>query len=304
MANKYEIDEQSDLADLAKQMEAVAARQDQPNTAREAAPVHEIATEAPPTARAPVHAPVSRRTLLFAALGALFLIIAVSAVFGVKLRKGSGKRAIPDIVGQTADDGTTTLEKRGFTVQVEYDHSSEQAAGTVIALVPAANTKVRPGSEILMRVAGKAPTQRPVTSTEKPGPEKPQPTASTDPIKTPAETKVEPHTVKVEVGHHEGEAPNVDPKSDTEVSVGEHPTLEEHHHLPATETVEESDIIMPDYVGRMGPDAARELFNQGLTYEFQHSLNTNLRVNTVIATDPPAGSRLQAGSKVILILAK
>lgn len=65
---------------------------------------------------------------------------------------------VPDVVGETEADGTSTLEGAGFVVAVESAHSDSVALGSIISQQPAGGAFTAPGSTVTITVSlGPAP---------------------------------------------------------------------------------------------------------------------------------------------------
>lgn len=66
--------------------------------------------------------------------------------------------SVPDVVGQTQEDGALALESAGFVVAVQTAHSSAVPAGTIISQQPAAGAEIPAGSTVTITVSlGDAP---------------------------------------------------------------------------------------------------------------------------------------------------
>jgi len=69
---------------------------------------------------------------------------------------GPGKVSVPNVEGQQQAAAETQLQNAGFTVTVQQDTTSTQAAGTVVNQNPVGGTMVDPGSKITIFVSGAA----------------------------------------------------------------------------------------------------------------------------------------------------
>jgi eukaryotic-like serine/threonine-protein kinase len=69
---------------------------------------------------------------------------------------GPGKVSVPNVEGQQQSAAETALQNAGFTVSVQQDTTSTQAAGTVVNQNPVGGTMVDPGSKITIFVSGAA----------------------------------------------------------------------------------------------------------------------------------------------------
>ncbi|MHB0938530.1 MAG: PASTA domain-containing protein [Armatimonadota bacterium] len=152
---KYVINEKSDLHSLAKQVEEIAQRQETAEPV-EAVAVHEVVPEETAFQPARARKTARQRPLLIGLVTAVAAVIVAGAAFmGFKALFTPRQRAIPDVVNARVDKALNMLESNGFSAKVEYDSASKKPSGTVVAQVPAANTKSRLGSAVTLRVAGK-----------------------------------------------------------------------------------------------------------------------------------------------------
>jgi hypothetical protein len=60
---------------------------------------------------------------------------------------------VPDVVGQSQEEGTSALEGEGFVVAVETAHSSTVPAGQIISQSPAAGLEISSGSTVTITVS-------------------------------------------------------------------------------------------------------------------------------------------------------
>jgi beta-lactam-binding protein with PASTA domain/predicted Ser/Thr protein kinase len=74
------------------------------------------------------------------------------------LSKGTQAVAIPNVVGQSRDSATSTLQSAGFEVDVTKQQSSDTTPGDVLSQNPTAGTSAGKGSTVTITVA-KAPPQ-------------------------------------------------------------------------------------------------------------------------------------------------
>lgn|GEM_PF-2214991 len=122
----------------------------------------------------------------------------------------------------------------------------------------------------------------------------------------------------VEAGAREADKPEgtvveIDPKAGVEIQAGalvriRINTLLDKKAAPESKepeaAPEASRIILRDYTGRPGDEAASDLYSRGLSPEWRYEISTSYIPGTVIVTDPPAGSRIPPGSKVFMVLAQ
>jgi eukaryotic-like serine/threonine-protein kinase len=67
---------------------------------------------------------------------------------------GPGNVTVPNVQGKPEVAAETTLQNAGFTVVVQQDTTSTEAAGTVVSQSPAGNSQVAPGSKVTIYVSG------------------------------------------------------------------------------------------------------------------------------------------------------
>ncbi|MDO4888526.1 MAG: Stk1 family PASTA domain-containing Ser/Thr kinase [Actinomycetaceae bacterium] len=106
----------------------------------------------------------------------------------VDVAVSSGKVTVPDVVGYSESDATSTLESRGFSVSVATSESTEPA-GTVISQDPGGSTSARSGATVTITVSsgngsdGGDSTDQPTNQqTDQPNN---QPTAPAEPTQDP-----------------------------------------------------------------------------------------------------------------------
>jgi beta-lactam-binding protein with PASTA domain len=85
--------------------------------------------------------------------------VAPGSAVNIDVSTGPDAAAIPNVVGQTQADATTTLQKAGFTVgTIQQVDDGGQAQGKVVSTDPAATTVTSFSSPVTLRVAtGKVP---------------------------------------------------------------------------------------------------------------------------------------------------
>ncbi|MHB9026704.1 MAG: PASTA domain-containing protein [Armatimonadota bacterium] len=151
MRKKIELNESSNLADLAKQLGQVSVKGDYAlpkQSARE-----------------------KRKQLLFVA-GGVVAIAAVFTLLGIFFnpfrRPEAASKVVPNVVGMkegTAREAIATLKLR---VVAEYDPQSVKAPGTVVATHPAAGQKVAIGGDVVLKIAGNNPLKKSSTGAQTP----------------------------------------------------------------------------------------------------------------------------------------
>jgi serine/threonine-protein kinase len=70
----------------------------------------------------------------------------------LNVSKGPQQTGLPNVVGQSFDDGAATLREAGFT-PVRRDVEASEPAGTVIGMSPGAGTLAPPGTRVTLDVS-------------------------------------------------------------------------------------------------------------------------------------------------------
>src|SRR5664280_1059378 len=107
--------------------------------------------------------PTSNRTRTYAIILAILLALLVVAGFFL-LRNlgylgGSASFNLPSVAGKTVQQATTKLEADGLVVRTT-DQISPQKVGTVLSTDPAANSLVKKGDTVMLKVAVGAPVSK------------------------------------------------------------------------------------------------------------------------------------------------
>jgi serine/threonine-protein kinase len=83
--------------------------------------------------------------------------VAANSMVVLYVSSGPGNVQVPAVVGQTAQNATTTLENLGFRVKTVPDNNSTATPGTVTNENPPALSMVPPNSQVTLTVAGGVP---------------------------------------------------------------------------------------------------------------------------------------------------
>src|SRR5690606_2939665 len=75
----------------------------------------------------------------------------------VNIAVSNGQVSIPDVVGQSRAQATSTLQNAGFQVQVVEQQDGSVSPGTVLAQAPVGGNKGRKGSTVTITVATAPP---------------------------------------------------------------------------------------------------------------------------------------------------
>lgn len=321
MAKKYELKEEAaDIEALARQMQGIAE-------GKKRRQIAEQASRLPKWIQNPL-----TRGVFFGALMAIALMGAGIFAFPNLRQIIAPKTTVPNLIGQSSAGAKSILEKQGLRVKIESAPANAKAApGTVIAMKPTPGMRVAAASDVItLTIAIKVPHTEKGPATGK-DPEKiDPPKLAPDPNKAPEEVKhlplpdvesvvdakaisvLEAKGFKVTTTAKQDPAqPNhivlsSDPKPDTLVEPG----ITVHlvvNNLPASTQPEQTNgnlIPLVDYAGRNGRTVITDLANLGFNVTYAVEASRLQASGNVIRTDPLAGSHLQKGSEVKVIIAQ
>jgi eukaryotic-like serine/threonine-protein kinase len=223
--------------------------------------------------------------------------------------KGGKPVTVPDVVGTTSSEATTTLQNAGLKVNV-VAVPSDQPSGTVVAQNPAAGKQAQAGGTVRLNVA-KAPGQ---TTT--------QPAATTPPPGTTTEAPATaPATVPDAVGQELADAATAFADESLKVGVRYVPSNEPQGRViaqaqPAGTVIKRGDTVqinvsigaepaaaagVPNVAGRRLDEARQALEQAGFETLALDLGGGELRNSSVIGSQTPAGgASIPGGSLVIL----
>ena len=89
----------------------------------------------------------NNRKMMWVAIAAVVALLALGAFFAIRLASGSSgpKVTVPNVVGMTTDQATTTLAAAGLELGHESTQISDQAPNTVIQQDPVAGSQLQQG---------------------------------------------------------------------------------------------------------------------------------------------------------------
>ncbi|MCO8126093.1 Stk1 family PASTA domain-containing Ser/Thr kinase [Acidimicrobiia bacterium EGI L10123] len=226
--------------------------------------------------------------LLAVMAGVLFLLAQTLGVFDSGDDEPVTLVAVPNVVGQTEDEARATLEAEGFTVSTEFEENPDFEDGEVSAQDPEAGTEAESGSEVTLTVSS-------------------------------GEQRVEIPDV---VGLSEADARSVlgdegfrdirpelvfDPEVEAGEVVAQNPEAGEEAPLSATITLQisqgaEERAVPDDLAGRTAAEAEGILVQQGFEVAQALENSTSVPEGTVIRTNPGAGTVLEVGETVTLVV--
>jgi len=238
--------------------------------------------------------------------------------------KGSKPVTIPDVVGTTSSQATTTLRDAGLQVNV-VGVPSNQPSGTVVAQNPVAGNEVKSGSTVRLNVAqaaGETTTQP--SGTTAPPPATTEPPATTAPSETTAPpattTSPEPATVPDVAGTELADATRAFAEQGLKLAVAYVPSNDAQGRVVAQaqpagterrrgDTVQVNvsigaqpgaEAAVPNVVGQRQDRGRRALEDAGFEV-LAINLQGGVRNESVIESQSPAGrASVPGGSLVIL----
>lgn len=201
---------------------------------------------------------------------------------------------VPNVVGKTRDDATSTLTKAGFTAKVYEQYSSSVAAGIVISQFPAANAQALAGSQVAIEVSkGKAPSTP--TNVSVPNVVGKTQSDATTALKN-AGLGVETYnefSSSVAKGSVIGQLP----KAGEKVAPGTVVAIAISEGKPPT------TITVPNLIGKSLDDATKQITDLGLKPVVVPDPKSDKPLNTVIAQSPEVGSTVPPSSQVVIQIA-
>ncbi len=188
---------------------------------------------------------------------------------------------IPNVDGMTKVDATAALEEKGFSVRA-MDVRSDDTEGLVLMSDPEAGSRAEAGSEIVIHVAVARTIPEVVGKQQN------------EALSALAHVGYDQVTVKTEKSNEaEGTVISVSPDVGTKAKAG----------TPITLTVA-VPYTVPDVIGSTFDDAKAALETEGYVVEVSRVYTENTQENTVISTDPVAGTKLKSGETITVYVAK
>jgi serine/threonine-protein kinase len=199
---------------------------------------------------------------------------------------GPGKAGIPGTAGMAEEDAVATLEDAGFDAQVKRVASEEVEAGIVIYSEPSGGTVATRGSAVTLIVSkGPKPATVPVLVGTQRGV---------------AVQQIRARGLVPEVSERENRAPmgeviQQSPSAGTTLSRGETVSI--------VVSKGQRNVAVPDLVGKERPEAVQALRDAGLTPNVEEEETDSVEeLGTVITQFPPAGSEVEPGASVTLVV--
>jgi eukaryotic-like serine/threonine-protein kinase len=194
---------------------------------------------------------------------------------------------VPNVVGQQEDDARTILEELGFVVRTTYEENPQFDDGVVSAQDPAQGTEHEVGGEVTLTVSSGEPR-----------------VAIPDVVTFSEE---DARSVLSDAGFRDIRSePVFDPDVDAGRVASQNPAAGEEAPLSATITLfisqgaEERSV--PDLAGRTAAEAETILRQQGFEVAQALENSTSVPQGSVIRTSPGAGTVLEVGETVTLVV--
>jgi eukaryotic-like serine/threonine-protein kinase len=211
--------------------------------------------------------------LAAAALGAYFLL--------------AGKRVdVPNVVGKTTSQAADSLHQRGLEVSF-VNAVSDRKRGTVISQDPEAGGSAKEGSTVTAKVSA-GPGTAPVPEVEGLSENDAEDALNQAGFKPKIERQYSDTVAK-------GTVISANPPQGEEITKGRTVTL--------TVSKGKQGIAVPQLVGTTRDDAEGQLSDAGLTANVTEK-ESSKEAGTVLSQDPPAGTTVDKGATVNLVVAK
>jgi beta-lactam-binding protein with PASTA domain/tRNA A-37 threonylcarbamoyl transferase component Bud32 len=225
----------------------------------------------------------------------LVVLLVILAIVGVLLARqlgylgGASSFNLPNVVGKTQAEATTTLKGDGLTVSSNPQATTQYAPGTVLKTDPNAGALVKSGNNVTLTVAAapavaKTTVPAGITNTD---------VNTAEGILTQAGLQF---TVKNTPNNaQQGLVLNADPASGTSINKGATVTL--------TVSSGPNTVTVPSVAGLTQSAAGSVMGNRGLSVTgTTNQSSTQYGPGVVIGSDPGAGASVSPGSGVTLIV--
>ncbi|HYD09052.1 MAG TPA: PASTA domain-containing protein, partial [Acidimicrobiales bacterium] len=251
-------------------------------------PATTVGATVPPMAAGPEP---KRSSAVFVVVLVILLLVLAGLIFllartvGIGDDGGADQVAVPDVIGRTQPEALTILEGEGFTVKTETGENDQAEENTVFDQNPDPGAKVDEGSEVVITVASSA---APIEVPNLIGQMDVDADSQLRAIELFAEFEREddpevPAGTVIEQDPAAGET--LPPGSAVRLTVSNGPGTEE----------------VPDVVGMTANEAANVLGRAGFSVTEQTE-ESDREPNTVIRTEPPAGSQHDRSQPVVVVV--
>lgn len=192
-----------------------------------------------------------------------------------------GGRTIPEVVGLSQDQAISSLDERGFSVEIT-EEKSDVAPGTVLTCSPGQGTRAQEGSAVALTVAVARTVPAVVGLTQQ---------EAVDALAAEGLETVE--VTEQKSNEADGAVLSVSPEAGTPVLSSD-----------AIALVVAVPFTVPNTDGMDEKAATEALEAEGYTVKTRWSYNEDVSEGTALYTEPEAGTQLDSGSEVVLYLAK
>ncbi|WP_416181445.1 Stk1 family PASTA domain-containing Ser/Thr kinase [Acidaminococcus timonensis] len=217
----------------------------------------------------------------------LAALVVLSGIIYAILGYTSGDVTVPNVKGKTIVEAEAILtkEKLGYTLTEAYD--AKVTPGVVIKQTPGAHTRVKAGRKITL-VVSKGPEPGVVPDLKK------KKLNDATLMLEKAKLKVGTVTVKYEAGAPKGTVISQSIASGSKVSEGTSVDL--------VVNISDNQTVVPSLAGMSLSEAQSALQSAGLSVGSVSATSSDSAKNTVLSSDPGAGSVLDKGSAVTLVV--
>lgn len=276
----------ADLASLTEQIKRL--NEEKERQAKEAQTVTQ--SSGPATTTALRQSRTSLTTILLLGVAALIMLtivaFGVGRLFPGLFAGGGATRQVPAIIGKKETEAKMAVAREGLRPVVKYISNSKSPVGSIISTEPKPGSRLKPGSDVVMRVASKP--QKPVVK-ETAGTEKKDPTTPRETTETPRETP-KPLT--------ETPKPDAQPQPATNNST----TVAQTNTNAASAPALTSKVAVPDVEGMIDTKATQLLAKAGLKAVITQGQDSSVPERIVLKSDPKPGATLEPGSLVNIVV--
>ena len=215
----------------------------------------------------------------------LLLLFLLGRTLGLFGEGGAGQVTVPNVIGAPAEEAEETLRGLGLRVERRME-PGEGTPNTVLGQEPPGDTKVDKGSTVVLRISqGQAQVRVPSLV----GQDVDDARATLERLGLEAQVSTQPDD-----NQREGRVLDQDPNAGAEVAKGSVVRL--------TVSGGKSKVTVPSVVGQDSASAAAELGRAGFRVRTVREPSATVARDRVIRTDPGAGTQLDKGSTVTLVV--
>ena len=225
--------------------------------------------------------------LLLVMAGVLFLLAQALGVLDGDDTDDVALVNVPNVVGQQLDQARATLEVNGFKVETTFEDNPDFDDGEVVSQDPEGNTEAPEGSTVELTVSNGEPV-----------------------LAVPDVVGFSEEDARSVLGDAGFTNIRTELVFDEDVEVGkvveQDPAAGQEAPLSADITLRVSqgpeEVVVPDLAGRTAAEAEGILAQQGLNAAQEPVNDPQVPEGTVIRSDPPAGSVVEKGETITLVV--